>query len=87
MSIISESDITYRDEDETSTQNYKRYKDLFSDFMATRDVLCSDGDKFINRHMNTKTGTLLDRDDLLKEMKQVEERREAERAAREQRDE
>lgn len=84
--VITESDLTNREENETGTDAYKRYQDLVKDFMKTRDVLQYDGPNFINGHFNSTSGSLCNRADLLEDLERHEEAREAEREAQEQRE-
>lgn len=85
-SVITASDLTNRDVDETGEQCYTRYQDLLKDFAASRDILKSDGPNLVNGHINSKTGVLCHREDLLAELKAREDERAAERLAREQRE-
>lgn len=52
--------------------------------MATRDVLKSDGPNLFYGHLNSTSGVLYDRKDLLADLQREEEERETERVAREQ---
>ena len=84
--VLKESDLTHREEQETGVECYKRYQDLVKDFMSTRDVLGSDGPNLVNGHLNSVSGTLCHRADLLAALQQQEANREAERQDREQRE-
>ena len=60
--------------------------DLVRDLMATRDLLQSGGPNLVNGHINSVSGTLCDRSDLLSELKKQEAERIAEKVAHEQRE-
>lgn len=85
-SVISDADLTNKEEGETGRQCYTRYQDLLKDFVALRDILRSDGPDRMNGHINSRDGVLLDEIDLLSELRLREDDREAERVAREDRE-
>ena len=84
--VISESDITNRDADESGPEAYTRYQDLVRDFAASRDVLESDGPNLVNGHLNSVSGVMCRRADLLEALRQQEEERERAVQEREQRE-
>ena len=61
--------------------------DLVADFMASRDAFASDGPIIVNGTLNTTSGALLYRADVLRNLQQREAERIAERIAREQHEE
>ena len=84
--VINASDLTNRGPNENGDECYTRYKDLVNDFMKSRDVLRSDGPNIINGHLNTTSGALCNREDLLRDLQRRETERAAERDARVLRD-
>ena len=84
--VIKAPDITNRALNESAEQSYTRYSDLVKDYFKSRDVFQSDGPNLVNGHLNTTSGALLYRDDLLRDLRVREAERAAERLAREERE-
>ena len=68
MEVISAADITKREKEESGVEDFARYQDLLKAFVATRDVLTSDGPNMVSGGINTKRGALMDREELFAEL-------------------
>lgn len=77
---ISQADIGRREEEESGSEAYKRCKDHYKDFLISWDVFKSDGPNLVNVDINTVSGTLCTREELLQELGDRETVRAEERA-------